>query len=94
MTSGTTAGFRYLQFGCNTPATVTAVLDEAKRVKVNVRLDSYRGRVIATLDYDGSGKELTAKLNTGVVGKHAVYFEFLSDDQEESYSFDRFTFDR
>ncbi len=94
MTSGTTAGFRYLQFGCNTPATVTAVLGEAKKVKVNVRLDSYRGRVIASLDFDGSNTELTAKLNTGVVGKHAVYFEFLSDDQEESYSFDRFTFDR
>lgn len=94
MTSGTTVGFRYLQFGSNTSATVTAVLGEAKKVKVNVRLDSYRGRVIATLDYDGSSTELTAKLDTGVVGKHAVYFEFLSDDTEESYSFDRFTFDR
>ena len=35
-------------------------------------------------------KELA--LTTGVVGKHAVYFEFLSDADGEIASFDRFTF--
>ena len=33
-----------------------------------------------------------AALTTGVVGKHAVYFEFLSDADGEIASFDRFTF--
>ena len=93
ITSGTTIGFRYLQFGTLPAKTVTAVLEEAKKVTVNVRLDSYRGRVISVLEFDGKTIECTADLNTGVIGKHAVYFEFISDDPEEDHIFDRFTFD-
>ncbi len=93
ITSGTTVGFRYLQFGTLPAKTVTAVLEEAKKVTVNVRLDSYRGRVISVLEFDGKTIECTADLNTGVIGKHAVYFEFISDDPEEDHIFDRFTFD-
>ena len=91
ITSGTTVGFRYLQFGGNAPRTVTAVMNRHRPMKVNVRLDSYRGRVAACLDFSGEENEKTAAL-TGVVGKHAVYFEFLSDADGEIASFDRFTF--
>ncbi|MCR4642321.1 MAG: family 43 glycosylhydrolase [Lachnospiraceae bacterium] len=94
ITSGTTVGFRYLQFGANTAKSVSVILEEAKKLKVLVRLDSYKGRVISVLDFTGSEKELTAELACGVIGKHAVYFEFRSDAPEESYIFDRFTFDR
>ena len=92
ITSGTTVGFRYLQFGGNAPQTVTAVMNRHRPMKVNVRLDSYRGRVAACLDFSGEESEQTAALTTGVVGKHAVYFEFLSDADGEIASFDRFTF--
>ena len=92
ITSGTTVGFRYLQFGGNAPRTVTAVMNRHRAMKVNVRLDSYRGRVAACLDFSGEENEKTAALTTGVVGKHAVYFEFLSDADGEIASFDRFTF--
>ena len=92
ITSGTTVGFRYLQFGGNAPRTVTAVMNRHRPMKVNVRLDSYRGRVAACLDFSGEENEKTAALTTGVVGKHAVYFEFLSDADGEIASFDRFTF--
>ena len=92
ITSGTTVGFRYLQFGGNAPRTVTAVMNRHRPMKVNVRLDSYRGRVAACLDFSGEENEKTAALMTGVVGKHAVYFEFLSDADGEIASFDRFTF--
>ena len=92
ITSGTTVGFRYLQFGGNSPRTVTAVMNRHRPMKVNVRLDSYRGRVAACLDFSGEENEKTAALTTGVVGKHAVYFEFLSDADGEIASFDRFTF--
>ena len=92
ITSGTTVGFRYLQFGGNAPRTVTAVMNRHRPMKVNVRLDSYRGRVAACLDFSGEENEQTAALTTGVVGKHAVYFEFLSDADGEIASFDRFTF--
>ena len=93
ISSGTTVGFRYLQFGANPPKSVTVVLGEAKKVRVNIRTDSYRGRVAATLDFPGNAKELTAPLTAGVIGRHAVYFEFLSEDAEGVCSFDRFTFD-
>ena len=59
-----------------------------------MRIDSYRGRVVAELSFTGDSKEIAAPLTTGVVGKHAVYFEFLAEDVEDSFSFDRFTFDR
>lgn len=92
ITSGTTVGFRYLQFGSNPYRTVTVVLDQHQPLKVNVRLDSYRGRVIAQLDFSGEGKEQTASLTTGVVGKHAVYFELQSNEAGEIAVFNRFTF--
>lgn len=93
ISGGTTVGFRYLQFGANTAKSVTVVLGEAKAVRVNVRLDSYRGRVIASLDLSGDEAEKTVPLTAGVIGKHAVYFEFVSENEAETFSFDRFTFD-
>ena len=94
ITSGTTIGFRYLQFGQNAPKTVTAVLEEGKKVTVNVRLDSYRGRIISTILFDGEQKEKTERITAGVIGKHAIYFEFVSDNEDECFIFDRLSFDR
>jgi len=93
ITDGTTVGFRYLQFGNNTPKTVTLILEESKRVKINLRVDSYRGRIVSVLSSDGLSKEIIGSLNTGLIGKRAVYFEFISEDKEEVFTFDRFTFD-
>ena len=92
ITSGTTVGFRYLQFGSNPPRCVTAVVNRCRPMKVLVRLDSYRGRVIACLEFSGEDHEKSAALTAGVIGKHAVYFEFLSNETGEIASFDRFTF--
>ena len=93
LSSGTTVGFRYLQFGANTPKTVTAVLGEHKALCVRVRVDSYRGRVIAEETFGEAECEKTFALNTGVIGKRAVYFEFVSENEGAIASFDRFTFD-
>jgi hypothetical protein len=93
ITGGTTVGFRYLQFGSNPAQTVTVVLEDKKKVKIKVRIDSYKGRVISEIDLDGSETVKSAALSTGVIGKHAVYFEFCSGDTEETFVFDRFTFD-
>ena len=93
ITNGTTVGFRYLQFGTKAPKSVTIVLEEAKSGTVNVRIDSYKGRIVATAAFDGTTPEVIASLTAGVIGKHAVYFEFVSADPAETYTFDRFTFD-
>ncbi|MCR5397963.1 MAG: hypothetical protein K6E68_00345, partial [Lachnospiraceae bacterium] len=93
ITDGTTVGFRYLQFGTNSPKSVTVILDETKKVTVKVRMDSYRGRVISELYFDGSDSEMTAELNTGIIGRHAVYFEFSGVTGADDISFNRFSFD-
>ncbi len=92
ITSGTTVGFRYLQFGGNSPKTVTVVMNRCQPLKILVRLDSYRGRILASLDFSAAESEKTAPLKAGVIGRHAVYFEFLSEADGEIASFDRFTF--
>ena len=93
ITDGTTVGFRYLQFGTNSPKSVTVILDELKKVMVKVRIDSYKGRAISELYFDGSTTELTADLNTGIIGRHAVYFEFTDISGADGISFNRFSFD-
>ena len=93
ITDGTTVGFRYLQFGTNSPKSVTVVLDESREVSVKVRIDSYKGRAISELYFDGSTPQLTADLNTGIIGRHAVYFEFTDISGADGISFNRFSFD-
>ncbi len=90
--SGTSVGFRFLQFGANSPRSVTAVIHAAAPVRVSVRLDDFRGREIAVLQTEDSGP-VSAPLTAGVIGKHAVYFVFFSDNSGPVASFDRFTFD-
>lgn len=94
MSSGTTVGFRYLQFGNNTPKEVCVVLGEHKALKVNVRIDSYRGKIVATGSFEAKENEKTIKLSSPVVGKHAVYFELLSEEEGAVVEFDKFSFDR
>ena len=91
ITAGATVGFRYLQFGNNTPKTVTVVLKDHKETLVNVRIDAYNGRIISTLKFSPSVDEVTSDLDIALIGKHAIYFEFK--DVDGDVKFDRFTFD-
>lgn len=93
-TSGTTVGFRYVQFGANTPSTVTVdLIKEHTDLTVLVRLDSYKGRVIASGDFSKSEVSKTLDLSAPIIGKHAVYFEFISKKDGVIGGFDKFTFD-
>lgn len=93
ITDGTTVGFRYLQFGNNSPQSVTVVLGEHKDVKINVRIDSYHGKIVSTLEFAPGCNEASAPLTSAVIGKHAVYFEFVSTKEGAVAEFDRFSFD-
>ena len=93
ITSALTVGFRYLQFGYNTPKTVTANITAKENLKVNVRVDNYKGKVIASFDMKKGDTTATAELSDSVIGKHAIYFEFLSDSKNIIAEFDTFTFD-
>ncbi len=92
--NGTTAGFRYLQFGSISPKTATITASTTAPFTVNLRLDSYKGRIIASFDITSDDTSFTAPLTTGVIGKHAVYFEFLTESDKSTAEFIDFTFDR
>ena len=93
ITSKLTVGFRYLQFGNNTPKTITADILAKEDLTVNIRVDNYQGKVISSFKMKKGDKTATAPLASGVIGKHALYFEFLSDSKEIIAEFDKFTFD-
>jgi hypothetical protein len=92
ITSGTVCGYRYLQFGANSPKTVTMIFGDHGDAEVKVRTDACDGKVVASGEISASEKEIKLDLSSGIVGKHAVYFEFTSVD-EKKFEFDSFTFD-
>lgn len=94
ITSGCTVGFRYIQLGSIPAKSVTAEITALCDLGVNIRLDDYRGRVIASMELKKGETEKTCPITSGVIGKHAVYFEFVSDSDGAVAEFSRFTFDR
>ena len=97
ITSGLTVGFRYLQFGMKSPGTVTVQVNALEDVIVNVRLDDYKGKCVASIKMKKGDTEITSKLAAAVIGKHAVYFEFLGNSGKSAEipvaEFLRFSFD-
>lgn len=93
ITQGLTVGLRYLQFGNNPARKVTIKMAENCGCSINVRLDSHRGKIIASCDMAENELVKEVSLSEGVIGKHAVYFEFCKVDSDKTVSFDRFTFD-
>ena len=91
ITDGTAVGFRYLQFGEETPKTITMIAKAEKEAQLSVRLDSPDGKEIASLILRNGQMEYTVPLQDGVTGRHAVYFVFSI--REGKTEFDRFTFD-
>ncbi len=88
---GTTVGFRYLQFGLNAPKSCTVSINCSAGMRLNVRVDAWRGRVVAQFDAEPGRTEYCVPLGCGIIGRRAVYFEFRGDGEAE---FDWFTFDR
>ena len=93
LSDGLGVGFRYLQFGNNSPETVTVRANVCRPVTVHVRLDARDGKEIACFPVMPCQAEITSSLTAPVIGKHAVYFVFHTDGEEPVGEFDRFTFD-
>ncbi len=88
---GTTVGFRYLQFGTNSPKTVSVSARVKGQMTVRVRVDSYRGKVVAEFEMKEGDTAFSALLVSGIIGRRAIYFEFSGEGEAE---FSSFTFDR
>ena len=93
ITDGTVIGFRYLQFGNNTPESVTVRLSVKERVTVRVRRDAWDGKEIACFTAEPGTEEITAPVRGAGIGKHAVYFAFSAEGEGPAAEMDRFTFD-
>ncbi len=91
--SGATIGFKYLDFGADgaTKATITGSFP--KGIKISIRLDSYDGGVVAAETVEADAEEVVFALDGKVTGRHAVYFEFVTENDEDRAVFDTFTFD-
>ena len=86
------AGYKYLQFGNLSPKTVTIQVNALEDIKIIVRIDAFDGKEIGCFDIKKGETESTVNLNSAVIGKHAVYFEFKSSSDNYIAEFLRFTF--
>ncbi len=93
ISDGTSVGFRYLQFGNQTPNTVSVVMSAKAPVKVSVRLDARDGKEIAAFPAKPGIAAFAAPVTGAGIGKHAVYFVFSAEQDGPVAEFDRFTFD-
>ena len=55
--------------------------------------DSYDGKVVATKTAEEDAKEIVFEITEKITGKHAVYFEFVKENDETRAVFDTFTHD-
>ncbi|MBQ9211472.1 MAG: family 43 glycosylhydrolase [Clostridia bacterium] len=93
ITNGTVAGYRYLQFGPNSPRSLTLRGKALADLKISVRIDAWDGKEIAEIDAKSSEDAWTVSLRAGVLGKHGVYFAFTANQSGPIAVFDCFTFD-
>ncbi len=93
LSDGLSVGFRFLQFGRNTPRTVTVCLEAKEPISISVRTASRSGKEIARLEALPGQKSVTAPLSAPIIGRQAIYFVFSCGSDKDCGSFDRFTFD-
>ena len=91
--SGATIGFRYLNFGEAGAEKATIKGSFPKGFTVSIRIDAYDGEVIASQKAEADAEEIVFGLAGKITGKHAVYFEFITDDADQRAVLDTFTFD-
>ena len=91
--SGATIGFRYLNFGEKGASKATIYGKIPQGFTVKIRKDSYDGEIAASRTAVGDTEEMVFELPEKITGKHAVYFEFTTSDNDKRAVFDFFTFD-
>ena len=91
--SGATIGFKYINFGEKGATKATLKGDIPMGFTVKIRLDAYNGEVIVEKKAETGVMEMVFELAKPVTGKHAVYFEFTTENEDDRAIFDLFTFD-
>ena len=91
--SGATIGFRYINFGSDGAAKTILTGSVPAGFKVTVRIDSYDGKAVGAKTLDTDSNEVAIDLCEKVSGKHAVYFEFVTENSDDRAVFDTFRFE-
>lgn len=92
--SGATIGFKYLNFGSEGASAAELTGDIPAGFKVSVHIDSYDGKVVAATEVTEDSKAVSFELSEKITGKHAVYFEFITENAEDRAIFDCFRFQK
>ena len=90
--SGATIGFKYLNFGTEGASKAELTGDIPAGFKISIRLDSYDGKTVSTAEVSEDSKAVVFELSEKITGKHAVYFEFKTENAEDRAIFDFFRF--
>ena len=95
ISSETTVGFRYLNFGNLSPSHVNVHINALTDITLKVIIDSYDGRVVGSFEIPKSNgfSDHTFPLTHKFHGKHAVYFRFDAIKRENIAEFDSFSFE-
>ena len=91
--SGATIGFKYINFGADGASKAVLTGNIPAEFKVAIRLDTYDGKVVAETKAPEDSKEIVFNLSEKVTGKHAVYFEFTTENSDSRAVFDTFRFE-
>jgi hypothetical protein len=91
--SGATIGFKYINFGSDGASKAVLTGDIPAGFKLAVRLDTYDGKIAGTSEALEDSKEIVFELTEKVTGKHAVYFEFTTENSDSRAVFDTFRFE-
>ncbi|MCR5585569.1 MAG: carbohydrate-binding protein, partial [Lachnospiraceae bacterium] len=95
ISSGTTIGFRYLNFGDRSPSDVSVRINALTDVSLKVIMDSYDGEIVGLSEIPKTNgfSEFVVPLTKKFHGKHAVYFCFTAIKRENIAEFDCFSFE-
>ena len=91
--SGATIGFKYINFGDDGASSATLKGDFPEGFEISLRLDQFDGQIFAAGKVKEESKEIVLTMSGKITGKHAVYFEFVTEDEEQRAVLDTFTFD-
>lgn len=91
--SGATIGFRYINFGSDGAAKAILTGSVPAGFKVTVRIASYDGKSVGAKVVETDSNEVVIDLCEKVSGKHAVYFEFVTENSDDRAVFDTFRFE-
>lgn len=91
--SGATIGFKYLNFGTEGASKAELAGDIPAGFKISIRIGSYGGKTVSVAEVSEDSKTVVFELGEKITGKHAVYFEFNTENAEDRAIFDSFRFE-